>query len=89
MTTIDPVSLGILWDRLISITDEIVNALVRTSFSIQRARELRPLLRAVRRRRHARSRRAPTACPSFTGTAPATLRHMLDALPADTLAPAT
>ena len=31
--TFDPVSLGILWDRLISITDEIVSTLVRTSFS--------------------------------------------------------
>ena len=30
---IDPVSLGILWDRLISITDEVLSALVRTSFS--------------------------------------------------------
>ena len=30
---IDPVSLGILWDRLISITNEIVQTLVRTSFS--------------------------------------------------------
>ena len=30
---IDPVSLGILWDRLISISNEIVHTLVRTSFS--------------------------------------------------------
>ena len=30
---IDSVSLGILWDRLISITNEIVQTLVRTSFS--------------------------------------------------------
>ena len=34
MTQFDAVSLGIIWDRLISITDEIVLALVRTSFSI-------------------------------------------------------
>ncbi len=33
MTAIDPVSLGIMWDRLISITDEVLSALVRTSFS--------------------------------------------------------
>ena len=31
--TFDPVSLGIMWDRLISIVDEIVSTLVRTSFS--------------------------------------------------------
>ena len=29
----DPVSLGILWDRLVSITNEVVEVLVRTSFS--------------------------------------------------------
>ena len=29
----DAISLGIMWDRLISITDEIVSTLVRTSFS--------------------------------------------------------
>ena len=29
----DAVSLGILWDRLVSITDEIESTLVRTSFS--------------------------------------------------------
>ena len=29
----DAVSLGILWDRLVSIADEIVSTLVRTSFS--------------------------------------------------------
>ena len=34
----DPISLGILWDRLISITDEIVETLVRTSFSTKRSR---------------------------------------------------
>ena len=28
----DAVSLGILWDRLVSITDEIESTLVRTSF---------------------------------------------------------
>ena len=31
--TFDAVSLGIMWDRLISIVDEIVSTLVRTSFS--------------------------------------------------------
>ena len=29
----DAIALGIMWDRLISITDEIVSTLVRTSFS--------------------------------------------------------
>ena len=30
---LDPVSHGIYWDRLVSITDEILAALVRSSFS--------------------------------------------------------
>ena len=30
---IDAVSLSILWDRLVGITDEIISALVRSSFS--------------------------------------------------------
>ena len=30
---LDAISLGIMWDRLVAITDEIVSALVRTSFS--------------------------------------------------------
>ena len=33
MRQLDPVSLGIMWDRMISITDEVMSALVRTSFS--------------------------------------------------------
>ena len=33
MSTYDPVSLGIIWDRLIAITDETLSSLVRTSFS--------------------------------------------------------
>ena len=35
MTTrsFDAVSLGIMWDRLVSLTDEIVSTLVRSSFS--------------------------------------------------------
>ena len=33
MSTYDSIDLGIMWDRLISITDEIVSALIRTSFS--------------------------------------------------------
>ena len=34
MSQYDPVDLGIMWDRLISITDEMITALIRTSFSL-------------------------------------------------------
>ncbi len=33
MRQLDPVSLGIMWDRLNAVTNEITTALVRTSFS--------------------------------------------------------
>ena len=32
-SNLDAVSIGIMWDRLVAISDEIVSALVRTSFS--------------------------------------------------------
>ena len=32
----DAVSLGIMWDRLVALTDEIVSTLVRSSFSKSR-----------------------------------------------------
>ena len=31
--SVDVISLGVQWDRLISIGDEIINSLVRSSFS--------------------------------------------------------
>ena len=34
MNEMDPVSLGIMWDRLTAITDEILLSIVRTSFSV-------------------------------------------------------
>ena len=33
MQTFDPISLKILWDRLVSIADEVVLSLVRTALS--------------------------------------------------------
>ena len=56
---------------------------------VDRARELRPVLRAVRAPTAARSPRARYSVPSFTGTAPPTLRHMLARFPAETLGRAT
>ena len=80
MSRYDPIALGIQWDRLISIADEIVNALVRTSFStnvresydlscvaVRRARPLDRaghLQRAVVHRHGAGDARA-TCCSAF------------------------
>jgi len=86
MKTIDPVSLGIMWDRLISITDEVLSALVRTSFSsnVRDSYDLSVLLFSANGMSLAQG---TYSVPSFTGTGPATLRHMLDRFPADTLRP--
>lgn len=82
----DPVLLGIHWDRLISIADEIVNALVRTSFStnVRESYDLSCVVFDVAGRSIAQG---AYSVPSFTGTAPATLRHMLVRYPADGLRP--
>lgn len=84
--TIDPVSLGIMWDRLISITDEVLSALVRTSFSsnVRDSYDLSCLLFSANGMSLAQG---TYSVPSFTGTAPATLRHMLSRFPAATLRP--
>src|SRR5215510_703647 len=84
--TIDPVSLGIMWDRLISITDEVLSALVRTSFSsnVRDSYDLSCLLFSAAGMSLAQG---TYSVPSFTGTAPSTLRHMLAQFTAETLRP--
>lgn len=82
--TFDPITLGILWDRLISIADEIVNSLVRTSFSTN-VRESYDLSCVVFDAGGRSLAQGSYSVPSFTGTAPDTLRHMLARFPADTL----
>lgn len=86
MTAYDPIALGIQWDRLIAIADEIINALVRTSFSTN-VRESYDLSCVVFDR-HGRSiAQGAYSVPSFTGTAPATLAHMLSRFPPANLRP--
>ncbi len=82
----DPVSLGIMWDRLVSITDECISALVRTSFSaiVRESYDLSVVLFAADGSSLAQG---TFSMPSFTGTAPTTMRHMLRRFPAHTLSP--
>jgi N-methylhydantoinase B len=84
--TIDPVSLGIIWDRLIAITDETLSTLVRTSFStnVRESYDLSCMLFDARGRSIAQG---TYSVPSFTGTAPETVRMMLAAHPPETLRP--
>src|SRR5687767_12361145 len=86
MTHFDAVSLGILWDRLISITDEIVSALIRTSFSVnvRESYDLSCVLFDADARPLAQG---SYSVPSFTGTAGPTLGHMLAKIPPDRLEP--
>ena len=82
----DPVELGIMWDRVISIADEIVSALVTTSFStmVRESGDLSCMLFEGNGRSLAQGN---FSVPSFTGTAPPTMRHMLQRFPAETLEP--
>src|SRR4030042_5141157 len=86
MNKFDPVSLGIMWDRLISITDEILTALVRTSFSTN-VRESYDLSCVLFDSTGSSLAQGPYSVPSFTGTAPPTLKHMLERFPTHTLKP--
>lgn len=84
MTAYDPVSLGILWDRLISITDEIVSTLVRTSFSIN-VRESYDLSCVLFDAEGNPIAQGSYSVPSFTGTSGPTIQHMFKKFPPETL----
>lgn len=82
----DAVSLGILWDRLVSIADEIVSTLVRTSFStiVSESYDLTVVMMDRNGRLMAQG---SYSVPVFIGTAPRTLRYMLEKFPPETLRP--
>ena len=82
----DAVELGILWDRLISVADEIVETLVRTSFStiVREGYDLSVMLFDRDGRMLVQGTRS---IPVFIGTAPVTLGFMLRKFPPETLRP--
>jgi N-methylhydantoinase B len=86
MSAFDAVSLGIMWDRLIAITDEIVSSLVRTSFSLV-VRDGGDLSCVLFDRAGNALAQGTYSVPSFTGTAGPTLRQMLERFPPETLVP--
>ena len=83
---IDAVSLSIMWDRLVGITDEIISALIRSSFSTI-VRESGDLSVVVLDTEGNSIAQGSYSVPSFTGTAATTLRHMLAKFPPDSLEP--
>lgn len=85
-TGFDPVSLRILWNRLIAIVDEAAATLRRTSFSTL-VRESNDFA-CVLLDRHGNSLvQNSAAIPSFIGTLPITVRHFLELFPIETLRP--
>lgn len=84
--TFDAVSLGIMWDRLVSLTDEIVTTLVRTSFStiVNESYDLTCVVLDADANSIAQG---TFSVPVFIGSAPITAQHMLKRFPAHTLKP--
>ena len=86
MHEFDAVELGILWDRLVSISDEIVSTLVRTSFSTI-VSESYDLTVVVLDREGRLVAQGSYSVPVFIGTAPRTLKFMLEKFPPESLRP--
>jgi N-methylhydantoinase B len=82
--TFDPIETGIIWSRLVSVADEMVSALVRTSFSTM-VRESGDYSCMVFDSRGRLLSQGTASVPSFTGTGPATLAGLLKAFPAEAL----
>lgn len=84
--TFDAVSLGIMWDRLVSLTDEIVSTLVRTSFStiVFESYDLTCVVLDAEANSIAQG---TFSVPVFIGSAPVTAKHMLKRFPPETLRP--
>ncbi|MGG5809096.1 hydantoinase B/oxoprolinase family protein [Falsiroseomonas sp. CW058] len=82
----DPVTLQILWSRLISIADEAAAALLRTSFStiVRESNDYATVLMDANGDSLAEN---STGIPSFVGLLPRTLRHMLAEVPVEDLRP--
>ena len=86
MSSYDPISLEILWGRLIAIVDEMATTLVRTAFSslVREANDCACVLMDVKGNSLSQS---TLSVPSFAGILPQATRHFLQLYPADTLQP--
>lgn len=76
----DPFAQKIMWDRLITITDETVNALVRTAFSMN-VRDSWDLSCIIFDELGRSIAQGTFSVPTFCGTAPQTLKAMLERFP--------
>jgi N-methylhydantoinase B len=82
--SLSPVTLGVAWDRLIAIADDVLLSIVRTAFSVG-VREAWDLACVIFDREGRMVAQAGLSMPAFIGTAPATMRHLLERFPAETL----
>ena len=78
--TFDPISLEILWNRLVAITDEAAATLIRTSFStiVRESLDFACVLLDAQGRSLAQCTVAP---PSFIGTLPRTVKGLTQTFP--------
>jgi N-methylhydantoinase B len=85
-TDFDPVTLEILWSRLISIADESAAALLRTSFStiVRESNDFTTVLMDADGQSLAEN---TAGIPSFVGILPRTLEHFLKRYPKETWRP--
>ena len=83
---LDPISLEIHWNRLISIADESAAALLRTSFStiVRESNDYATVLMDENGNSLAEN---TGGIPSFAGTLPRTLKHFLKRFPKETWKP--
>lgn len=86
MYRIDPITLEVLWTRLIAIVDEMAATLVRTSFStvVRESYDFSCVLTDCEGNSLAQ---ATLSIPSFIGTLPRTVKHLLERFPPETLKP--
>jgi N-methylhydantoinase B len=83
---IDPITLEVLWSRLISIVDEAAATLLRTSFSIvvRESSDFSCVLTDASGNSLVQSTRS---IPSFIGTLPRTVKYLSGQFPPETLGP--
>src|SRR5919197_3032071 len=83
---LDAVTLEVLWTRVISVVDEAAKAIVRTSFSTlsNEANDFACVLTDAQGRALAQN---TGSIPSFIGTLPATVRHFIRELGAESMRP--
>ncbi|MGD9943385.1 MAG: hydantoinase B/oxoprolinase family protein [Burkholderiaceae bacterium] len=85
MKQFDPVTIEIIWRRLISAADEAGAALLRSSFStiVRESYDFACIVTDAQGRSIAQ---ASESIPSFIGTLPRTVKHFIREFPAETLA---